>query len=148
MKSEQRPVVAAVSVSATKGVKKNNVARIRLRVDHGVEGDAHAGDWHRQVSLLAQESIDKMQGRGLEVKSGDFAENITTIGLNVAALPVGTRLRIGSEVVLELTQIGKQCHAGCAIMKQVGDCVMPREGVFFKVVTGGEVAPGDEIVVI
>ena len=148
MKIEKHPVVAAVSVSATKGVKKNNVARIRLRVDHGVEGDAHAGDWHRQVSLLAQESIDKMQGRGLEVKSGDFAENITTIGLNVVALPVGTRLRIGSEVVLELTQIGKQCHAGCAIMKQVGDCVMPREGVFFKVVTGGEIAPGDEIVVI
>ena len=148
MKIEKHPVVAAVSVSATKGVKKNNVARIRLRVDHGVEGDAHAGDWHRQVSLLTQESIDKMQGRGLEVKSGDFAENITTIGLNVVALPVGTRLRIGSEVVLELTQIGKQCHAGCAIMKQVGDCVMPREGVFFKVVTGGEIAPGDEIVVI
>jgi MOSC domain-containing protein YiiM len=148
LKSEQRPSVAAVSISAVKGEKKHNVDRVRLKIDHGVEGDAHAGDWHRQVSLLALESIDKMQGRGLEVKPGDFAENITTIGLDVAALPVGARIRIGPDVVLELTQIGKKCHAGCAIMQQVGDCVMPREGVFFKVITGGEVAPGDEIVVI
>jgi MOSC domain-containing protein YiiM len=148
LKSEQRPAVVAVSISDTKGEKKHNVDRVRLKIDHGVEGDAHAGDWHRQVSLLALESIDKMQGRGLEVKPGDFAENITTMGLDVAALPVGARIRIGPDVVLELTQIGKKCHAGCAIMQQVGDCVMPREGVFFKVITGGEVAPGDEIVVI
>jgi len=138
--------VAAVSISRTKGVKKINVASIRLRPGHGVEGDAHAGDWTRQVSLLAQESIDKMKALGLEVAPGDFAENITTIGLDLTGLAVGARLKVGPEAVLELTQIGKECHAGCAIMKAVGQCVMPKEGVFFKVVTGGQVKPGDEIV--
>ena len=132
MKSESRPAVAAVSVSDAKGVKKHNVDRVRLKTDHGLEGDAHAGDWHRQVSLLAMESIDKMQGRGLEVKPGDFAENITTVGLDVAALPVGARIRIGSDVVLELTQIGKKCHAGCAIMQQVGGLRNAEGGRFFS----------------
>jgi len=138
--------VAAVSVSQTKGVKKINVPSIRLVPGHGVEGDAHAGDRARQVSLLAQESIAKMRALGLDVAPGDFAENITTMGLDPTALAVGSRLKIGPETILELTRIGKECHAGCAIMKAVGQCVMPREGVFFKVITGGQVKPGDEIV--
>jgi len=138
--------VAAVSISRTKRVKKINVPSIRLRPGHGAEGDAHAGDWARQVSLLAQESIDKMRALGLDVAPGDFAENITTIGLDLTALAVGSRLKIGPEALLELTQIGKECHAGCAIMKAVGQCVMPREGVFFKVIAGGRVKPRDEIV--
>lgn len=139
--------VLAVSVSRTKGVRKDNVESARLEIGHGLAGDAHAGDWHRQVSLLARESIDKMRAMGLDVSPGDFAENITTTGLETSRLGMGDRLRIGPEAVLELTQIGKACHAGCAIMKAVGQCVMPKEGLFFKVVMAGEVRPGDEIVV-
>ena len=140
----QQSRVVAVSVSRTKGVKKENVPSITLLPDFGVEGDAHAGS-ERQVSFLAQESIDAMQGRGLELHPGDFAENITTRGLDVPALPVGARLRLGSQVELEITQIGKSCHHGCAIRQAVGDCVMPREGVFARVLVGGVVRPGDEI---
>jgi len=140
--------VKAVSVSKTKGVKKDNVPVIRLEVGQGVAGDAHAGPWHRQVSLLAQESIDKMIALGLELHPGDFAENITTEDLEVTALAVGDRIRVGGVVVLELTQIGKECHAGCAIAKQVGKCIMPTEGVFFKVIEPGEVRPGDPIEVL
>ena len=143
-----KPRVVAVSVSRTKGVRKDNVPVIRVRIGHGVEGDAHAGDWHRQVSILAQESIDKMRDMGLSVTPGDFAENITTTGLDVPSLPVGTKLGIGPEAVLELTQIGKECHSGCAIMRSVGKCVMPTEGVFFTVVREGEIRPGDEIEVL
>ena len=137
--------VLAVSISKTKGVKKTNVDSARLLTGHGLEGDAHAGDWHRQVSLLAQESIDKMKALGAEVSAGDFAENITTQGLELPTLAVGTRLAIGPDAVLELTQIGKECHRGCAIMQAVGTCVMPTEGVFFKVLRDGEVKPGDEV---
>ncbi len=133
--------VVAVSISATKGVKKDNVTESRVLVNFGLEGDAHAGDWHRQVSLLAVESIDKMRQRGLDLKSGDFAENLTTQGIDLPLLPVGTRLRIGEEVELEVTQIGKACHHGCAIKQAVGDCVMPREGIFARVVRGGIVHP-------
>jgi cyclic pyranopterin phosphate synthase len=140
--------VKAVSISQTKGVKKDNVPVIRLEVGHGVLGDAHAGPWHRQVSLLAQESIDKMKALGLELSPGDFAENITTEGFAVTSLKVGDRIRAGGSVVLELTQIGKECHSGCAIARQVGKCVMPTEGVFFKVVEAGEVRPGDAIEVL
>ena len=140
--------VVAVSVSRTKGVKKENVPSARLIVGYGLEGDAHAGDWHRQVSVLALESINKMKGLGVEVGPGDFAENITTRGIDLAGLPVGTRLHIGEEAVLELTQIGKSCHQGCAIMRAVGQCVMPKEGVFFKVVTEGRVKPGDLVKVV
>jgi len=140
----QQGRVVAVSVSRTKGVKKENVPLINLIPDYGVEGDAHAGS-ERQVSFLAQESIDAMQGKGLELTPGDFAENITTRGLDVPALPVGARLRLGSQVELEITQIGKTCHQGCAIRQAVGDCVMPREGIFARVLVGGEVRPGDEI---
>src|SRR5512136_429502 len=136
--------VVAVCISEKKGERKTPVASVELREEHGIVGDAHAGDWHRQVSLLAHESIEKMQQMGLDVESGDFAENITTSGIELFSLPVGTRLRIG-ETLLEVTQIGKECHTRCAIFYQAGDCVMPKEGIFARVITGGTVRPGDEI---
>jgi molybdenum cofactor synthesis domain-containing protein len=116
--------------------------------DHGLEGDAHAGDWHRQISLLAMESIKKMQEKGLQVGPGDFAENITTEGIDLVHLPVGTKLQLGPEALGEVTQIGKFCHHHCAIYHKAGDCVMPREGIFMKVLKGGMVASGDEIKVV
>jgi cyclic pyranopterin phosphate synthase len=134
--------VVAVNVSAAKGERKKSTGAVMLRVEHGIEGDAHAGDWHRQVSLLAQESVDKMTAAGLEVGPGDFAENITTSGLAVDALPLYTTLDLG-EALVEVTQIGKECHSRCAIYQQAGDCVMPREGIFVRVLRGGRVAPGD-----
>ena len=137
--------VLAVNVSLNKGERKASVPFVTLRVEHGIEGDAHAGDWHRQVSLLAMESIAKMQALGLKVGEGDFAENITTQGVDLVHLPVGTRLTLG-ETVLEVTQIGKVCHTRCAIFYQAGDCVMPKEGIFARVITGGVLRPGDEIV--
>lgn len=137
--------VLRVSISDEKGVPKKNVEEVRLLVEWGVEGDAHAGAWHRQVSLLAMESIKKMQEKGLEVRPGDFAENITTEGLDLLSLPIGTLLRVGSEALLEVTQIGKECHAGCAIFQQVGQCIMPTEGIFARVIKGGKVRPGDLI---
>lgn len=133
--------IVAVCISAAKGERKTPVAKVALQVDHGIVGDAHAGDWHRQVSLLAKESVDKMRALGLDVDSGDFAENLTTCGIDLPALPVGARLQIG-EVLLEVTQIGKECHTRCAIYHQAGDCVMPKEGIFAKVVHGGEIVPG------
>lgn len=139
--------ITAVSVSEKKGMRKTNVDEVFLQVEHGIKGDAHAGDWHRQVSLLAQESIEKMQNMGLDVKAGDFAENLTTEGLVLPELPIGTNLCIG-DVLLEVTQIGKVCHDRCAIYYQAGDCVMPKEGIFVRVLTGGRIAPGDEIKVI
>jgi MOSC domain-containing protein YiiM len=140
--------IVAVSVSDRKGVRKNNVEQAQLQVEHGISGDAHAGDWHRQVSLLAQESIEKMQKLGLDVKAGDFAENLTTEGIDLTALPVGTRIRVGDGVLLEVTQIGKVCHERCAIYYQAGDCVMPKEGIFVRVLEGGPVAPGDTVTVL
>lgn len=140
--------VVAVSLSATTGVSKTNVPEAEVIADFGLKGDAHAGAWHRQVSLLAQESIDKMRAAGLELRPGDFAENITTVGLDVPNLPVGARLQVGAEVELEITQIGKACHQGCAIRQQVGDCVMPREGIFARVLKGGRIRPGDRIEVV
>jgi len=139
--------VTAVSIAKTKGTKKTNVTRGFLVEDYGLEGDAHAGKWHRQVSLLAEESIAQMRAKGLDVKAGDFAENITTQGIVLWQLPVGSRLTIGSRVTLEITQIGKECHSRCAIFHQVGDCVMPRQGVFARVIAGGEIKPGDRIAV-
>jgi cyclic pyranopterin monophosphate synthase len=136
--------VVAVSISAAKGQRKTPVPEVVLREDHGIESDAHAGPWHRQVSLLAQESIDKMVAAGLEVGPGDFAENITTEGVDVASLPLLTTLDLG-EALVEVTQIGKECHSRCAIYHQAGDCVMPREGIFVKVLRGGRVAPGDPV---
>jgi MOSC domain-containing protein YiiM len=137
--------VVAVSVSDRKGVKKANVATARLLEDHGLENDAHAGKWHRQVSLLAMESIRKIRDKGLDVGPGDFAENITTEGIRLWELPIGKRLKIGGDAVAEITQIGKECHNRCAIYHQVGDCVMPREGIFVRILTGGNIVPGDTI---
>ena len=142
---ETQPSVVAVSVSDRKGVVKENVPQVELVVDQGVKGDVHAEGGKRQVSLLALESIDKMRAAGAEVNPGDFAENITTRGLAVDKLPVGTRFRIGKEAELTITQIGKTCHQGCAIRELVGDCIMPREGVFAQVDRGGVVRPGDII---
>jgi MOSC domain-containing protein YiiM len=140
-------VIKAVCVSEKKGERKTPVASIELRENHGIVGDAHAGDWHRQVSLLASESIDKMRALGLDVDSGDFAENITTTGIDLVSLPIGTRLQIG-DAVMEVTQIGKECHNRCAIYDQAGDCVMPKEGIFAKVITAAVVKPGEMIQVI
>ena len=136
--------IISLNISREKGVNKEPVERVELRVDHGMVGDAHAGDWHRQVSLLAEESIEFMRNKGLELEPGAFAENITTEGLDLAHLPIGARLGNG-EVVLEVTQIGKKCHHGCAIFKQVGDCIMPREGIFAKVITPGALRRGDRL---
>jgi MOSC domain-containing protein YiiM len=138
--------VVAVSVSDRKGIKKHNTDAGRLIENFGLAGDAHAGDWHRQVSLLAVESIAKIRAKGLDVAPGDFAENITTAGIILWELPLGTRLKLGDQVLAEVTQIGKQCHNRCAIFHQVGDCVMPREGIFARVIKGGCVRPGDAVV--
>jgi MOSC domain-containing protein YiiM len=143
-----RGVVISVNISSKKGVRKKPVDEILLKADYGIEGDAHASsDWHRQVSLLALESIKKMQKMGLDVKPGDFAENITTEGLDLVSLPVGTELHIGSGVIGEVSQIGKECHTRCAIYYQAGDCVMPKEGIFIKVIKGGKVRAGDSVMV-
>jgi MOSC domain-containing protein YiiM len=139
--------VVAVCISENKGERKKPVERVVLRENHGIEGDAHAGEWHRQISLLATESIAKMRAMGLDVDSGDFAENITTEGIELPSLPIGTRLAVG-DTLLEVTQIGKECHTRCAIFHQAGDCVMPKEGIFAKVLRGGTVAPGDAVVVL
>ena len=137
--------VLAVCTSEDKGEKKRDIGQGLLIADHGLEGDAHAGSWHRQVSLLSLSSINKMRKMGLEIGFGDFAENLAVEGLDVGLLPVGTRLRVGAEAELEITQIGKEFHMGCAIRRQVGDCVMPREGVFARVLQGGPVRAGDLI---
>lgn len=139
--------VVAVCVSDRTGVPKHDVGSGILRVDWGIEGDAHAGNWHRQVSLLAMESIDTMRAKGLKVSPGSFAENITTEGIELHTLPVGTRLRLGSALA-EVTQIGKVCHDRCAIYYQAGDCVMPREGIFVKILEPGTVSVGDAVTIL
>ena len=138
--------VIAVCRSDKKGTRKEVVAECVLREDYGLVDDAHADCYtHRQVSLLAVESIDKMRQLGLDVGPGDFAENLTTEGIDLVSLPVGTRLSVGEEITLEITQIGKECHTRCAIFRQVGQCVMPEEGVFARVIRGGVVEAGDSI---
>jgi MOSC domain-containing protein YiiM len=144
----QRGIVIAVCTSERKGMPKEDVGRGLLVKEHGLEGDVHAGTWHRQVSLLSVSSINKIKEQGLEIENGDFAENLTVDGLDVWTLPVGTRLTVGQEAVLEVTQIGKECHARCAIYYRAGDCVMPREGIFARVLKTGPVAAGDELVVL
>jgi MOSC domain-containing protein YiiM len=144
----QKGKVISVNISEQTGEKKHNVECCLFVVGHGLEGDAHAGEWHRQVSLLAVESIDKMRLEGLDVWPGDFAENVTTQGVDLVSLPVGTKLKIGDGIVVEMTQIGKECHTPCAIGKQVGDCIMPKEGVFAKVLEGGKAAVGDDVEVL
>jgi len=142
-----RGSIVSVNVAATKGVRKTPRPEIVLVAEHGVEGDGHAGPWHRQVSLLAEESIDVMRAKGLDVGPGDFAENVTTSGVAVAALPIGARLRLGPCLV-EVTQIGKVCHDHCAIYRAAGDCVMPREGIFVRVLEGGRLRAGDDLEVV
>ena len=138
--------IIAVCRSEEKGTKKESVMEGLLEEEFGLAGDAHADCCtRRQVSLLAIESIDKMRGAGFDVSPGDFAENLTTQGVELASLPVGTRLSIGQDAVLEVTQIGKECHTGCAIFRQVGKCIMPKEGVFARVIHGGVVKAGDEL---
>jgi MOSC domain-containing protein YiiM len=137
--------LVSINLSEKKGTRKTGVVRVRVDAE-GLEGDAHAGPWHRMVSLLAEESIAKMKAAGLTVGPGDFAENLTTQGIDLLAMPLGTRFRVGADVVLEVTQHGKECHTRCNIFYQAGDCVMPREGIFAKVLHGGEIAVGDEIV--
>lgn len=140
--------VVAVNISETKGVPKDTIEKGYFEIDCGLKGDAHAGAWHRQVSLLGMESVNKMKQKGLaDLETGSFAENITTEGIILFELPVGTRLKIG-ETLMEVTQIGKECHAGCAIRQKTGDCVMPREGIFAKVIIPGWVETGDEIQIV
>lgn len=141
----KRGKIVAISISEKKGVRKNNVDSAVLKEDFGIAGDAHAGTPKRQVSLLAIESVEKMRAKGLKVNPGDFAENITTEGIDLLGLNLGNRLTLGAEVVLELSQIGKECHTRCNIYYQAGDCVMPKEGIFAKVVKGGEIKVGDKI---
>ncbi|RDB64475.1 sulfurase [Gordonibacter sp. 28C] len=141
--------VRSVNVSKRKGGRKTPCeGGGTVEAHFGVAGDAHAGDWHRQVSLLAWESIEKAQAMGLDVAEGDFAENVTTEGIDLLALPLGSRLRVGDSALLELSQIGKVCHTKCAIYHLAGDCIFPREGVFFVALEDGEVKPGDSIEVV
>ena len=140
--------IKAISISKDRGTKKYNVPTAQLKAGFGIEGDAHAGDWHRQVSLLGEESIEKMRAKGAVLTEGDFAENITTEGIDLQSLTIGSKLRLGPEAEVEITQFGKQCHSGCAIFQQVGDCIMPREGVFAKVIRPGKIKTGDTIEVL
>ena len=138
--------IIAVCKSEKKGTKKEPIKEGYLHQDYGLAGDAHADCCsHRQVSLIAIESIDKMQSLGFDVGPGDFAENLTTEGIDLVLLPIGTEVSIGKEAILEVTQIGKECHTGCTIFRQIGKCIMPKEGVFAKVIHGGLVRAGDEI---
>ena len=147
--SEDMARILAVCRSDTKAVSKKPIDEGLFKEDYGLVGDAHAAaDTHRQVSLLALASIAKMRRLGLEISAGDFAENLTTEGIDLVSLPVGTRLSVGGESILELTQIGKECHTGCAIFRQVGKCIMPKEGVFAQVIKGGLVKSGDAISVL
>jgi len=141
-------IIEQVSISLRRGIPKSKVDEARLIEDWGFEGDAHAGRGHRQVSLLAAEAVDEMIRRGAVVEAGSFAENLTVRGFDFAALSVGVRLRCGGDVVLEVTQIGKECHSRCAIFNAVGDCVMPREGIFARVVRGGIVRAGMIVAVV
>lgn len=140
--------IVAISISKKRGIPKSNVPTANLIENHGIEGDVHAGNWHRQVSFLALESIDKMRKAGIpSLRPGAFAENITTEFIDIPNIKVGTRVRIGKEAVLEITQIGKECHHHCAIYRKIGDCVMPREGIFAIVIKSGQIFEGDEVVV-
>lgn len=143
-----RGTIKAISISEKRGTQKVNVSEAELKADFGIVGDAHAADWHRQVSLLAAESIDKMIAKGAKVAPGNFAENITTEGIDLLNLAIGAKLRLGESVEMEITQFGKQCHSRCEIFEQVGDCVMPREGVFTKVTVPGRINVGDVIEVV
>lgn len=140
--------VVSINISGKKGVRKKPVKEAVIKTNFGIEGDAHASSkWYRQVSLLAMESIKKMQKMGLKVTPGDFAENITTEGIDLLKLPIGTKIKIGDNIEAEVSQIGKKCHTRCEIYYQAGDCVMPKEGIFVRVIKGGKIKEGDKIVV-
>jgi len=136
--------IMAVCTSDIKGIQKEQQGFIDLLVDHGIEGDAHAGKWHRQISLLSYEKIEAFKKKGVDLNNGAFGENIVVSGIDLSALPIGTILKSG-HVTLEVTQIGKECHQHCTIYHTVGDCIMPREGIFAKVIEGGRIKPGDTI---
>ncbi len=140
--------IISIAVSKKKGTRKTPVPSVHLIEDHGIENDAHAGPWHRQVSLLAMEDIQSMQAKGVDVDFGDFAENIATSGIDLPNLPIGTHLRLGDTVLLEITQIGKECHNKCAIYYQAGDCIMPKKGIFARVITGGQISCNETIEII
>ena len=133
--------ILSINISEKKGEHKKPVAHAFLKPDHGIQGDAHAGNWHRQVSLLADEDIETMRGTGVDIDFGDFAENIATQDIDWKKVAIGTRVKLGESAVVEITQIGKECHQGCAIFQAVGDCVMPRKGVFAIVLKGGGISP-------
>jgi MOSC domain-containing protein YiiM len=137
--------IVSISVSKKKGTRKVPVDKVQIIEDHGIAGDAHAGPWHRQVSFLASESIEESRAGGLDVTFGDFAENIATEGIDWKTVAIGTRLKLGDSVIVEITQIGKECRKKCAIYYQAGDCIMPREGVFARVLKGGPICSGDPI---
>ena len=144
----QSAVIKAVCISEKKGQQKHPVDTVHLRPEHGIDGDAHAGNWHRQISLLGQESVDRLQEKiSIRLFPGAFAENILCEGLALYELPVGTKLKVGS-ALCEVTQIGKECHADCAIRRQAGDCVMPREGIFAVVLEEGDAKAGDSVLVL
>ncbi len=140
--------IVSINISENKGTKKTEVGKAFVKKGFGIEGDAHAGDWHRQISLLAKESIEKMEARDLDLRPGDFAENLTTAGIDLTDIKIGTSLKIGKDVIIEITRIGKECHDRCEIYHRLGDCVMPREGIFAKVNRGGWIEKGDDIMVV
>ena len=140
--------IVSIAMSNKKGTRKTTMDNAMLIQDHGLEGDAHAGPWHRQVSFLASESIERSQKQGLNVTFGDFAENIATQGIDWLKVPVGTKVRLGDDALVEITQIGKECHNKCAIYYQAGDCIMPKEGIFSRVLQGGKISCGDEITLL
>ena len=130
--------ILSINVSEKKGQQKKPVKSAKLKIDHGIIGDAHAGNWHRQISFLSNDDIDTMRGKGIELNFGDFAENITTVGIDLASLPIGTQLHI-DDAIVEITQIGKKCHHDCAVYQAIGECVMPTKGIFVKVIKEGEI---------
>jgi len=140
--------IESIAVSKKKGTRKTQVEETELIAGHGIEGDAHAGPWHRQVSFLSSESIQKARERGLDVTFGDFAENIATSGIDWQKAPIGTRLKVGDKALVEITQIGKECHNRCAIYYMAGDCIMPREGIFGRVLEGGKIKKGDAVMIL
>jgi MOSC domain-containing protein YiiM len=147
-KGKHNMKIVSIAVSKKKGTRKSPVEEAYLSKNHGIVGDAHAGKWHRQVSFLAWESIEKSREQGLDVTFGDFAENIATVGIDWKTLPIGSHVRLGDKVLVEITQIGKECHTKCAIYYKAGDCIMPREGVFARVLEEGTIRCGDEIKVM
>jgi MOSC domain-containing protein YiiM len=140
--------IVSINTSKHKGTRKTGIDHIEIIQKAGLKGDAHAGPWHRQVSFLAAESIGIARQAGLDVGSGDFAENITTEGINWKQIPIGCRLKLGDSVIVEITQIGKECHNKCAIYYKAGDCIMPREGIFSRVIQGGTIHVNDPITIL